>query len=123
MTTPDALPRLILDKQPDELERFLSGIQQILLQNPGLVQSLIPLFIEEGRRFGQSEEGQRWQKTLSEAELVKKGRFVWDAYTMDAVLEARAGMLPTAWIDLLTAALATPDLESLLSTRLFDTLS
>jgi len=71
---------------------------------------------EATRSFAQTIEGRAWRDRLVKSRLVARGRFIWDAYNLDALLENEAGQLPTAWLDIIAAAVSDSRLETILST-------
>ncbi len=117
---PDSLPRLVLTPEPGSLSRLLQEGQHLLVRYPQAARALIAAFVEEGRRFAATPEGQAWKEKLAASEIVHRGRFIWDAYSLDALLESGAERLPSAWLDLILAAVADPDLESILSNLLVE---
>lgn len=109
------LPRLILEEEAQPLARMLLEWQHLLVKYPQPARRMIQAFVAEGRHYAQSEEGQVWKARLADSDLIRRGRFIWDAYSLDALLENEAGQLPTAWLDVIRAAVADQDLEAILS--------
>ena len=123
MTTQQApnLPRLVLqqgDSRPPA-QIFLDA-QHLLIENPQAARAIIQAFIAEGRRFAQTEDGQAWQDILGRSELVKRGQMIWDAFSLDALVETDSNFMPQAWLDMLSAAVSSPDLETILSTLIIE---
>jgi hypothetical protein len=118
------LPRLTLQAPDAEetLKPLLRDLQQLLIQHPPAARGIVQAFVTEGRRFAATPEGQAWQAALQRSDLVSRGRMMWDAFSLDALVEAEAGVLPSTWLDLMAAAAAQPDLESILSTLLVEEL-
>jgi hypothetical protein len=119
--TPD-LPRLVLQKNDLPLDKIFLDAQHLLIENPQAARGIIQAFIAEGRRFAQTEEGQLWQEILSHSELVKRGQMIWDAFGLDALVETKSNFMPQAWLDMLAAAVSSPDLETILSTLIIEEL-
>jgi hypothetical protein len=111
----EATPRLVLTEESDTLARLLLEGQRLLVRYPQAAQALIAAFVSEGRQFAATPEGQAWKEKLASSELLRRGRFIWDAYCLDAVLESGGGQIPSAWLDVILAAVANPDLETILS--------
>lgn len=111
----DSIPRLILAEDEDSLARLLMQGQQLLVRYPQAARALIAAFVAEGRQFAETADGQNWKDRLAQSEPVQRGRFIWDAYCLDAVLDSGVEQIPSAWLDVLMAAVANPDLESILS--------
>lgn len=115
-----ALPRLVLADKSKPLSRLLLEGQHLLVKYPQPARQLIQAFVTEGKKYAQTEEGRAWQVRLAKSHLVRRGRFIWDAYSLDALLENEAGQLPSAWLDVILAAVANPDLETILSNLVVD---
>lgn len=116
------LPRLVLQKNDLPLDKIFLDAQHLLIENPQAARGIIQAFIAEGRRFAQTEEGQLWQEILSHSELVKRGQMIWDAFGLDALVETDSSFMPQAWLDMLAAAVSSPDLETILSTLIIEEL-
>lgn len=116
----DSLPRLVIAEENETLARLLREGQHVLLRYPQAARALIQAFVAEGRQFAATPEGQAWQARLAQSDLVRRGRFIWDAYSVDALLDSDADMLPSAWLDVILAAVANPDLESILANLVVD---
>jgi hypothetical protein len=108
-------PRLVLDGDSDLLSRLLIELQHLLVRYPQAARALIGAFIAEGQQFARTPQGQARMKQLAGSQFVRRGRFIWDAYSLDALLESDPGRLPSAWLDVILAAVANPDLESILA--------
>lgn len=80
------LPRLVL-RDDDSPERRLHHGLRLLASNPELVRAIAQACVAEGHRFAQTPEGARWKETLSRSEWVRRGRLIWQAYGLDALLE------------------------------------
>jgi hypothetical protein len=111
----DHLPRLVIPDENESLSRLLLEGQHVLLRYPQAARALIQAFVNEGRQFAATPEGQAWQARLAGSDLVRRGRFIWDAYSLDALLDSDSDSLPSAWLDVILAAVANPDLESILA--------
>lgn len=118
--TTETLPRLVLTSESGSLSRLLHQGQRLLVHYPQAARALISAFVEEGRRFSETMEGRAWKEKLAEAEVVRRGRFIWDAYSLDALLDPGEGPLPSAWLDVILAAVTNPDLETILSNLLVE---
>lgn len=111
----DLPPRLVLDQEPDLLSRLLIELQHLLVRYPQAARALIGAFVAEGRQFAGTSQGQIWKAQLADTQLVRRGRFIWDSYSLDALLDSEPGRLPSAWLDVILAAVANPNLESILA--------
>ena len=115
-TNSNGVPRLILKDKNETLTNLLLEGQHLLVRHPQASRALVQAFIAEGRRFAETEEGQEWQAALAKSDLIRRGRHIWDAYNLDALLENESSRLPSVWLDIITAAVSNPDLETILST-------
>jgi len=109
------LPRRVLTEEDATLSRLLLEGQHLLVRYPQAARALIQAFVAEGRRYTTTPEGAALQSRLSGSQLVRRGRFIWDAYSLDALLENEANLLPSAWLDVILAAVANPNLETILA--------
>lgn len=114
-TLKEQLPRLVIPEENETLSGLLLEGQHILLRYPQAARALIQAFVNEGRQFAATPEGQAWQARLAQSDLVRRGRFIWDAYSLDALLDDASDSLPSAWLDVILAAVANPDLETILA--------
>lgn len=111
----DTAPRLVLREDNDTLIRWLRHGQRLLTQHPQAARALVQALVAEGRRFAQTPEGQQWKETLTRSAWVQRGRLIWEAYHLDALLESEPAIMPTAWLDMIGSAAASPELETVLS--------
>jgi hypothetical protein len=116
----DDLPRLVLHDEDDTLTQLLREGQRMLVQHPQAARALVRAFTAEGHRFAQTADGQAWKTILASSALVRRGLMIWEAYGLQSLLEDESTILPSTWLDLLTAAVANPDLETILSTLLVE---
>lgn len=113
---PDSDPiRLTLREENDRISDFLLKGQRFLMKHPQASRAILMSLVEEGRRFAGTPEGQRWMEGLAASNLVKRGAFIWEAYGLDLLLESEPVVTPSAWLDLVLASIANPDLEGILS--------
>ncbi len=115
-TNSDGIPRIVLKDKAEPLTNLLLEGQRLLVRYPQASRAIVQAFMAEGRRFAGTEEGQEWQAALAKSNLIRRGRHIWDAYSLDALLENESSRLPSAWLDIITAAVSNPDLETILST-------
>jgi hypothetical protein len=108
------LPRLVL-RDEDSLARRLRAGQRLLASSPELVQAVVQACVAKGHRFAETPEGARWKETLSHSELMRRGRLIWQAYGLEALLEGEPDFAPSDWLDSLVAQLASVELEALLA--------
>ena len=107
------LPRLVLHDD-DPLARRLHDGQRLLALSPELVRAIARACVVEGRHFAQTPEGARWKETLSHSELMRRGRFIWQACGLDALLEGEPELAPSEGLESFVAQLASADLEAIL---------
>lgn len=111
----EGIPRLVIEDEDQALSRLLLEGQHVLLRYPQAARALVQAFVNEGRQFAQTPEGQAWLRRLAGSDFVRRSRFIWDAYSMDALLDAESEQIPSAWLDVILAAVASPDLEMILA--------
>jgi hypothetical protein len=112
-------PRLVIRDNAPLLALLRAG-QDLLWRDPAAARSIIQALVSEGRRFAQTPEGRHWKAELSTSELVEKGRLIWQAFGMDSFAEGAPSMAPSEWLDLITEALRSADLEATLSTLMVE---
>jgi hypothetical protein len=110
-----SIPHLTLREENEQLSDFLLASQRFLMKHPQASREVISGFLEEGRRFAQTPEGKTWMEALAHSELVKRALMIWEAYGLDLLLETRPAVTPSTWLEMIVAAMANPDLESILS--------
>jgi len=110
-----SLPHLTLREENEQLSDFLLAGQRFLMRHPQASRDVISGLLEEGRRFAQTPEGKAWMDALTHSELVKRSLMIWEAYGLDLLLETRPAVTPSTWLEMIVAAMANPDLESILS--------
>jgi hypothetical protein len=114
-STTATVPRLVLTDQHETLSRLLAELQHLMVRNPQASRAFIQAFVNEGRKFAKTPEGRIWKDRLAESQLVHRGRFIWDAYSLDMLLESASGQVPSGWLDMILAAVANSDLEMILA--------
>jgi hypothetical protein len=114
------IPRLVITEENEALSRLLLEGQHVLLRYPQAARALVQAFVNEGRQFAGTPEGQAWQRQLAGSDLVRRSRFIWDAYSMDALLDEESEQIPSAWLDVIMAAVASPNLEMILANLVVD---
>ncbi|WP_437805113.1 hypothetical protein [Sorangium sp. So ce1078] len=121
MSAPDDVPapRVVLHDPEDELTVVLRTAQQLLLRYPAAAQALFRAFVAEGRVFAQTPEGRRWREELSNSELIRRGRVVWEVGTLNLLEEDADTLLPSKLLDAIVYTAGVDALEPLLS-RLFE---
>jgi hypothetical protein len=113
--TDPQMPRLVLTEENQTLSRLLVEGQHLLVKYPQAGRAILQAFVNEGRMYAATPEGQAWKERLAQSRLVRRGRFIWDAYSLDALLENDSDQMPSAWLDVILAAVANSDLETILS--------
>ena len=104
------------DKRPeDDLLDTLSRAQSWILQNPLAAQAIFSALVAEGRHFASTDAGAKWARAFAESDLVRKGRLVWEATTLNLLEERAESALPTTYLEVLRRAVGAKDFEELLS--------
>ncbi|MDC3378998.1 hypothetical protein OAX78_01790 [Planctomycetota bacterium] len=117
---PDAhMPTLTLREPDDDATRVLREGQLLLLKYPLAAQALFRSFVAEGRRYGETEEGQQWAAALGDSDLIRRGRVVWEVATLKLLEERSPSLLPSKLLDAFVDTANSDGLEGLL-TSLFE---
>ena len=106
----------------DELSSILVSLQKALLKHPEATQALLHSLAEEGKRFAETTEGKQLQQSLVQSELLRRLSRVWEATSLwifDPV--NTTDILPSAYLDALTQAAMSEDLEGLMADTLAGT--
>ncbi|MEZ4468365.1 MAG: hypothetical protein R3F43_29010 [bacterium] len=101
----------------DATLRRLHEARSLLVKYPVAAQAAFAALVAEGRRFAETPEGQRWQATLADSDLVRRGRALFQGITLD-VLGEHAGPLPSGFLEAFIEATRRGDAEGVLQ-RLF----
>jgi hypothetical protein len=113
------LPRVALGEPEDDLAALLRKAQLLIIKYPLAAQAVFRAFVAEGRRFGETAEGQRWREELRGSDLVRRGRVVWEVGTLNVLEEESESALPSKLVDVFVRATAVRALEPFLS-RIFE---
>ncbi|MCB9548788.1 MAG: hypothetical protein H6706_23535 [Myxococcales bacterium] len=101
----------------DATLRRLHEARTLLVKYPVAAQAAFAALVAEGRRFAETEAGRRWQTTLADSDLVRRGRAIFQGVTAD-VLGEHQGPLPSGFLEAFIEATRRGDAEGLLQ-RLF----
>jgi hypothetical protein len=113
-------PVISFSKEPQgELAPALDSLRDVLMRHPIACQAAYAALVAEGRRYAETEEGERWKQRLSGSELVANLRVIWESLSMTAFAENEEQPLPSFFLDSVVRAATEEGLESLLS-RVFD---
>jgi hypothetical protein len=110
----ESLLELLWDEPEDDLARVLVRAQLTLIKHPVAARAAFRAVVAEGRRFGETEEGQRWKKRLAGSDLIRRGRSVFELATLGMVNE-QPQILPTQFVDMLSYAAGLANLEPALA--------
>jgi hypothetical protein len=114
--------RLVLQER-DLLSRLLPEVRRWIVCYPGLAVGLINGLVAEGRAFAETPKGERTKAAFEQWDVVRRGRLLWDACGLDALLRDHPGPLPSHWLGQVLEGLAAVDLESLLSRWILEAVS
>ena len=107
----DAVPELTITDQDDAIVAFLRRLQ-------AAARALFVSLVKEGELFAQTEEGQQWSERISKSALAQRALIVWQSATLWIAEEPGDTAAPSALIDAVAAAAASPRREALVE-RLF----
>src|SRR5262249_46994666 len=114
-TSVPSLPRLVL-RERDVLPDLIDQLREVVKRHPMGSRTLVRALTSEGRNFARTVEGQRWRDLLAESDLIRRGRLIWHACSLDMDASEELEPLPSEWLALSVRAVTTGDLESVLST-------
>jgi hypothetical protein len=101
------LPTLVLRREPDDPGAILREVALLVRRHPVALQAACRALVAEGRRFVETPEGRSWQKRLAGSELVRRGRMLWEASSLDLLDDRGDARLPTAFVDALIGVLTS----------------
>jgi hypothetical protein len=100
---------------PDELTALLQHLQRVMMLHPAASQALYRAFVQEGRQFAETPEGEQWLRRLQKSDAVHRGLVAWDVLTLRAFEDDDETVLPTAILDAFVRVTAERGLEPFLS--------
>ncbi|WP_437899290.1 hypothetical protein [Sorangium sp. So ce124] len=103
------------DPREGEIVDVLRRAQLLLLRHPVAAQAAFSALIAEGRRFAATPEGAAWTAALASSDLLRHGRRVWDAVSLNLLEEDPETIVPSAYLEALLRAAKSADLDGLLS--------
>jgi hypothetical protein len=123
MSAPDddddpSVPELVIADQDQAILDLCRELQRAALTHPEAARALYAALGREGRLFAQTAEGKRWQERVSRSALLERALLVWQSATLWMTEEPAEGSTPSALIDAVAAAAASPRRDQLLD-RLF----
>jgi hypothetical protein len=98
-----------------ELRAVLREFQRLVIRYPFAAQALFSSLVQEGRRFAETEEGRRWAERLSDTDLLRQGRAVWEAVTLNVLEQEPDTVLPSKFLEAFVMGSKRLDLEAFLS--------
>jgi hypothetical protein len=96
------------------LLELLRRLQRLMLKHPVAAQAAFTALVAEGRRFAATPEGAAWKATLAGSELVRNGRQLFGALSLELLEEDSSTVVPSAYLEALFQAARSPELEALL---------
>lgn len=111
-------PEFVIADRDDAILDLLREIQRAALVHPEASQALYCSLVEEGRLFAQTADGRQWKERLSRSVLLERALLVWQSVTLWMTEEGSDGATPSALVDAVAAAAASPRRDMLLE-RLF----
>jgi len=120
MTVPveDGVPELVIADQEAAILDLLRDLQRSALLHSEAARALYEGLVVEGRLFAQTAEGKRWHDRILRSALLERALLVWQNATLFTTDEPGEGATPSALIDAVAAAAASPRRDALLD-RLF----
>lgn len=120
MTGPveDSVPELVIANQEAAIVDLLRDLQRGALLHSEAARALYEGLVAEGRLFAQTAEGKRWHDRILRSALLERALLVWQNATLFMTDEPGDGATPSALIDAVAVAAASPRRDALLD-RLF----
>lgn len=112
---PSALPRLELGDPDSAHADIVRQLQRVLLTHPVACQAAFTALVAEGRRFGETAEGQALRERLAQSALLRQIRLVFDLATLGLLEEHPGATLPSGYLDALFMIAAGGDADALLN--------
>jgi hypothetical protein len=111
--TSGEVPTLVLPaEEEDDAAALLGHVQELIFRHPVAAQAIFRAFVAEGRAFAHTEEGRGWADRLSRSDLVRQGRLVWEAVSLNALDDREDTVLPSALLDAFAKAISEADLHA-----------
>ena len=114
----DGVPELAITDQDEAIVAFLRRLQAAALTHTEAARALFVSLVKEGELFAQTEQGQQWSERMSRSALLQRALIVWQSATLWIAEEPSDTAAPSALIDAVAAAAASPRREALVE-RLF----
>jgi len=114
----DGVPELAITDQDEAIVALLRRLQAAALTHTEAARALFVSLVKEGELFAQTEEGQQWSERLGRSALLQRALIVWQSATLWIAEEPGDAAAPSALIDAVAAAAASPRREALVE-RLF----
>ncbi|MFI5308068.1 MAG: hypothetical protein ACHQ53_11980 [Polyangiales bacterium] len=107
------VPTLTISDADEQVIALLRELQRAVLLHPEAARALFRALAREGRAFAQTVEGARWKERIASSELVARALLVMQTATLFALEEETAGATPSALVDAIASAAATPGRDAL----------
>jgi hypothetical protein len=88
--------------------------------HPVAFQRAFAALVREGRAFAETPDGAALKDVLSGSELAAHSRLIWDMLSASAFSADETAVLPSAFLNAVAKAAASPQLESLLNDAFID---
>jgi hypothetical protein len=111
---PTAVASLVLGPAADPVLPVLEKACTLLVQHPVAAQAMFAAFVAEGRRFAKTDEGRAWAQVLSQAEVVQRGRVLWEDSFLNVLEDSPDTVIPSAILDAVVQAARRADVHALL---------
>lgn len=108
-SSPEPTERETLTDEEEEVLKLVRDARRLLFTHPIAAQKAFSALIAEGRKFATTEAGQEWVAALGSSDLLRKGRRMWSAMTLDTLEEQAPGALPSAYLELLLSFTQTSE--------------
>lgn len=113
------LPVVAPPDPEQEVLEVVRRLQLLLLAHPAAAQALFSALVTEGRRYARTSDGAQWLDRLTDSQLVRRARVLWDVSTMKMLEEDASRILPSTYVESFARAARAQPTEPLLR-ALFD---
>jgi hypothetical protein len=110
----EGLPELVIEDGEAAVVDLLRDLQRAALTHSEAARALFGAMVREGQLFGQTAEGRRWKERLQRSALLERALLVWQSATLWITEESAEGVTPSAVIDAVASAAASPRRDLLL---------
>jgi hypothetical protein len=84
------------------------------VQHPLAAQAAFSALLAEGRCFAGTPEGAAWKAALAGSDMVRHGRPLWEALSLNSLEEEPSAVVPSSYLEAIYRAVSFTGLEGLI---------